>query len=79
MKNAEGSDSPATCRADLSRKWARWLLAAGVAVPLDGRGYPVHRIEIDPAFAFDAATLAERLAAPGAPAVDPAGDILLRL
>ena len=55
------------------------LLAAGVAVPLDDRGYPVRRIEIDPAFAFDAASLAERLAAPGAPAVDPAGDILLSL
>ena len=78
VKNAEGSDSPATCRADLSRKWARWLIAAGVAVPLDDRGYPLHRIEIDPAFAHDARSLAARLAAPGAPAVDPAGDILLR-
>ena len=73
VKNAEGSDSPATCRADLSRKWARWLRAAGVAVPLNGRGYPLHKIEIDPAFAFDAASLAER----DLSAVDPAGDILL--
>ena len=78
VKNAEGADSPATCRADLSRKWARWLLAAGVPVPLDGRGYPLRRIEIDPAFAHDAAALAGRLSAPGAPAPDPAGDILLR-
>ena len=73
MKNAEGADSPATCRADLSRKWARWLRAAGVAVPLDDRGYPVRRIEIDPAFAFDAASLAER----DLSGIDPAGDILL--
>ena len=43
------------------------------AVPLDGRGYPLHKIEIDPAFAFDAASLAER----DLSAVDPAGDILL--
>ena len=77
VKNAEGTNSPATCRADLSRKWARWLRAAGVAVPFDDRGYPLRKIEIDPAFALDAAQLAERLAAPGAPAVDPAGDILL--
>ena len=73
VKNAEGSDSPATCRADLSRKWARWLRAAGVAVPLDDRGYPVRRIEIDPAFAFDAASLAER----DLSGTDPASDILL--
>lgn len=76
VKNAEGSDSPATCRADLSRKWARWLRAAGVEVPLDGRGYPLHKIEIDPAFAHDAASLAARFAA-GAPRPAADGDILL--
>ena len=73
MRFPSGEKSPAACRADLSRKWARWLRAAGVAVPLDGRGYPLHKIEIDPAFAFDAASLAER----DLSAVDPAGDILL--
>ncbi len=78
VKNRDGEKSPASCRADLSRKWARWLRAAGVAVPLDGRGYPLRPVEIDPAFALDAAELAARLAAPGAPPVDPAGDILLR-
>ena len=78
VKNAVGPDSPATCRADLSRKWARWLAAAGVEVPSDGRGYPLRRVEIDPAFASDAASLRAALAAPGAPAVDVSGDILLR-
>ena len=77
VKNAEGNDSPATCRADLSRKWARWLRAAGVEVPLDSRGYPTHKIEIDPAFAHDAAALAARFAA-GEPRPAPGGDIWLR-
>ena len=33
IKNAEGADSPATARRDLNRLYARWLEAAGVAVP----------------------------------------------
>ena len=47
VKNAEGKDSPATCRADLQAKWRRQLAAAGVTVP-DKMG-----IEIDPAYAAD--------------------------
>lgn len=73
VKNAEGNDSPATCRADLSRKWARWLIAAGVAVPLDGRGYPLRKIEIDPAFANAPGELAGR----DLSGVDPSGDVWL--
>ena len=61
VKNATGEKSPETCRADLSRKWARWYRAAGVDIPLDARGYPLRPVEIDPAFARDAATLAARL------------------
>ena len=75
VKNAEGSDSPATCRADLSRKWARWLAAAGVALETDAKGYPARRIEIDPAFAADPETLKAKLAGVALPA---AGDILLK-
>ncbi len=48
VKNAEGSDSPATCKADMQDKWRRWLAAAGVEVKGD---LP---IEIDPAYAVDA-------------------------
>jgi UDP-N-acetylglucosamine/UDP-N-acetylgalactosamine diphosphorylase len=33
VKNAEGVDSPATCRADQLRQFARWLLMAGAAGP----------------------------------------------
>ena len=75
VKNASGADSPETCRADLSRKWARWLAAAGVSLETDGAGCPKRRIEIDPAFAADPATLEAKLAGVAVPAE---GDILLR-
>ena len=54
VKNAEGNDSPATCRADLRAKWARMLAAAGVKVP---ESMP---LEIDPAYALDADDLVRR-------------------
>lgn len=53
VKNAEGSDSPATCRADLRAKWTKWLSEIGVTVPKD---LP---IEIDPVYALDAKDLAK--------------------
>ena len=33
LKNADGSDSPATCRAALAAEYRRWLGEAGVALP----------------------------------------------
>ena len=51
VKNAEGADSPASCRADMQAKWARWFAAIGVSVPAD---LP---LEIDPVYALDAADL----------------------
>ena len=51
VKNAEGGDSPATCKADMQAKWKKWLAEAGVEVKGD---LP---IEIDPAYAVDAADL----------------------
>ena len=54
VKNAEGNDSPATCRADMRAKWARMLADAGVKVP---ESMP---LEIDPAYALDAADLVRR-------------------
>ncbi len=56
IKNAEGSDSPATARRDLNRLYARWLTAAGVVVPTGPDGEPVD-LEIDPRRALDAAEL----------------------
>ncbi len=53
VKNAEGSDSPATCRADMQAKWRRWMAECGIPVP-DGV-----KVEIDPVYAVDAAELAK--------------------
>ena len=51
VKNAEGSDSPATCKADMQAKWARWFAELGVTVPT------TLPLEIDPVYALDAADL----------------------
>jgi UDP-N-acetylglucosamine/UDP-N-acetylgalactosamine diphosphorylase len=58
VKNAEGLDSPATCRDDQLRQAARWLNAAGVQVPLDAEGRPLSAIEISPLFGDDADSVA---------------------
>ena len=47
VKNAEGADSPDSCRADMRAKWVRILKASGISVPED---MPV---EIDPVYALD--------------------------
>ncbi len=56
VKNAEGSDSPATCKRDQLRRAARWLTAAGVQVPMTGEE-PAATIEISPLFAANPAQL----------------------
>jgi UDP-N-acetylglucosamine/UDP-N-acetylgalactosamine diphosphorylase len=53
VKNAEGVDSPATSRRDQVRRAARWLAAAGVAVPTEA-GEPAATVEISPLFAVSA-------------------------
>ncbi len=53
VKNAEGTDSPATSRRDQVRRAARWLAAAGVAVPT-ADGEPAATVEISPLFAANA-------------------------
>lgn len=50
IKNAEGSDSPATSRRDQVRRFARWLEAAGVQIPRKD-GEVDATIEISPLFA----------------------------
>ncbi len=50
VKNAEGNDSPATCRRDQIRRAARWLTASGTTVATKG-GEPDAVIEIAPALA----------------------------
>jgi UDP-N-acetylglucosamine/UDP-N-acetylgalactosamine diphosphorylase len=59
VKNAEGVDSPATCRRDQVRRAARWLAAAGVDVPVKN-GEPDATIEISPLFAVAAEQLRQK-------------------
>ncbi len=75
VKNAEGTDSPATARRDLVRRAARWLETCGCRIPWDADGEPDLPLEISPAFALDAHDLRERLVAP--PAVKPGRALLL--
>lgn len=48
VKNAEGVDSPATCRADQLRQFAHWLQAVGAAVETDDTGLPKVAVEVSP-------------------------------
>jgi UDP-N-acetylglucosamine/UDP-N-acetylgalactosamine diphosphorylase len=63
VKNAEGVDSPKTCREDQLRQFARWLKAAGAAVETDATGLPKVAVEVSPLFGYDVATFIERWAA----------------
>jgi UDP-N-acetylglucosamine/UDP-N-acetylgalactosamine diphosphorylase len=47
VKNRTGEDSPASCRGDLCRMYARWVRAAGLPLPAaDAEG--IHPLEVDP-------------------------------
>lgn len=61
IKNADGPDSPQTCRTDTNRLYARWLEAAGVEVARGADGEPVD-LEIDPRAALDADQVRARFA-----------------
>jgi UDP-N-acetylglucosamine/UDP-N-acetylgalactosamine diphosphorylase len=60
VKNAEGVDSPATCRRDQIRRAARWLGDAGIQVPKKGDGEPDCVLEISPLFASSASEVKSR-------------------
>lgn len=53
VKNAEGIDSPQTCREDQLRQFGRWLKANGAAVPTDATGLPALALEVSPLFGYD--------------------------
>lgn len=59
VKNAEGADSPATCRRDQIRRAARWLSAAGIEVPTRGDEPDCH-LEISPLYAVSLEQLLAR-------------------
>jgi UDP-N-acetylglucosamine/UDP-N-acetylgalactosamine diphosphorylase len=59
VKNAEGVDSPATCRDDQLRQFSRWLRGSGATVPTDASGKPEFNLEVSPLFGYDEETFAE--------------------
>jgi UDP-N-acetylglucosamine/UDP-N-acetylgalactosamine diphosphorylase len=60
VKNAEGLDSPQTCRDDQLRQFARWLQGVGGSLETDPTGLPKCGLEISPLFGYDADSFAER-------------------
>ncbi len=59
VKNAEGADSPETCRDAQLRLFASWLRACGADLPVDTSGRPAFPIEVSPLFGDDFAAFAE--------------------
>jgi UDP-N-acetylglucosamine/UDP-N-acetylgalactosamine diphosphorylase len=53
VNNAEGIDSPKTCREDQMRQFVRWLKLAGKAVETDATGLPKIEVEVSPLFGYD--------------------------
>lgn len=74
VKNADGTDSPATSRADQVKRAARWLEAAGVKVPRKSDGAPDCTIEISPLYA---ATQEQLLARKPSLAIKPGESVVL--
>ena len=60
VKNAEGVDSPESCRADLLRQYARWANANGAGLAVDASGLPAVKFEVAPSFGYDEASFADR-------------------
>jgi UDP-N-acetylglucosamine/UDP-N-acetylgalactosamine diphosphorylase len=61
VKNADGVDSPATAKRDLSNQAGRWLETAAVHIPRDGEGNVTIPLEVSPRFALDADELKSRV------------------
>jgi UDP-N-acetylglucosamine/UDP-N-acetylgalactosamine diphosphorylase len=59
VKNAEGEDSPQSCRDDQVRQFLRWLRAAGAMVKTGENGCPGLALEVSPLFGYDEATFAQ--------------------
>lgn len=70
VKNAEGVDSPKSCKEDQLRMFARWLKAAGETIETDESGLPSITFEICHLFAADQADfVAQWLALDEKPAI----------
>lgn len=58
VKNAEGLDSPQTCRDDQMKEFVSWLAGVGASVSTDENGVPIQPIEVSPMFGYDAQSFA---------------------
>ena len=61
VKNAEGIDSPKTCREDQMRQFARWLKLGGKAIETDATGLPKIEVEVSPLFGYDEDSFADSI------------------
>lgn len=61
VKNPDGIDSVLSCRQLMSDQAARWLIAAGLKMPLDADGHTSCRIEMSYLWALDDADVRARL------------------
>lgn len=59
VKNAEGVDSPKTCREDQLRQYGRWLKANGAEIATDATGLPAFTVEVSPLFGYDEDSFAD--------------------
>lgn len=59
VKNADGLDSPKTCRDDQLRQFGRWLAAAGAKFEADQTGLPAVAVEVSPLFGYDEDSFAD--------------------
>jgi UDP-N-acetylglucosamine/UDP-N-acetylgalactosamine diphosphorylase len=59
VKNAEGVDSPKTCRDDQLRQYTRWLKANGAALQADNSNLPAVTFEVSPLFGYDEDSFAD--------------------
>ena len=59
VKNADGVDSPQTCRDDQVRQFGRWLKANGAPVATDASGLPSATLEVAPSFGYDEDSFAD--------------------
>ncbi|MBL9209589.1 MAG: UDPGP type 1 family protein [Opitutaceae bacterium] len=59
VKNADGADSPLTCRNDQLRQFVRWLRAEGAAPASDATGLPAFPLEVSPLFGYDEDSFAD--------------------
>ena len=61
VKQLTGPDSVESSRGDMTALYASWLEAAGIGVPRDANGRPIHPIEISPLYTLDAPELADKV------------------